>query len=228
MTASPPSRPDRGTLFYRLCAVLVRTVGTGYFQWVVYHPERVPVTGPVILAANHVSFGDPPLIGGALPRPICYLARESLFHPPQFARLIRSLNAVPIDRDGGGPAGLRTVFALLAMGHALLLFPEGTRSADGRLQGAKGGIGLTAIKSRAPVVPVRIFGLFESWGRHRLFPKPGRLVIKFGEPLFFEKERAEAESASRNRVKEIYDEVTLDILKSIAALEPCRDVTRFG
>lgn len=228
MTASPDSEPPKATLFYRFCAVLVHCVGTGYFQWTILHQERIPLTGPVIFAANHVSFGDPPLIGGAIPRPINYLARESLFQPPWFAKLIRSLNAIPLDRDGGGPAGMRTVLTLLAEGRAILLFPEGTRSADGRLGGAKSGTGLTVIRSGAPVIPVRIFGLHEIWGRKRLLPKPGRIIIKFGKPLRFDAERREAEAASRPRVKAIYEEVTQQVMDGIDQLQPCRDITTFG
>lgn len=228
MTASPYPPPPKATLFYQFCAVLVRCVGTGYFQWTILHQDRIPLTGPVIFAANHVSFGDPPLIGGAIPRPINYLARESLFQPPWFAKLIRSLNAIPLDRDRGGPAGMRTVLSVLAQGRALLLFPEGTRSADGSLGGAKSGTGLTVIRSGAPVIPVRIFGLHEIWGRKRRFPKPGRIIIKFGEPLRFEKERIEAETASRPRTKAIYESVTEQVMDGIARMQPSRDVTHFG
>lgn len=227
---TPPTYPPppKASLFYKAVAVLVRTTGTAYFQWRVLHQERIPLTGPVIFAANHVSFADPPMIGGAIPRPINYLARESLFNQPLFAKLIRSLNAVPLDRDGGGPAGMRTVLELLADGRALLLFPEGTRSPDGRLGEAKSGTGLTVIRSGAPVVPLRVFGLFEAWGRDRLFPRPGKLIIKFGEPLRFEALRAEAATAPRPRVKAIYEEVTRQVMDGIARLEPSLDVTRFG
>lgn len=228
MTDSKQFRPEKGTLFYRACAVLVKTFGTAYLQWTIHHPERVPLTGPLILAANHTSYGDPPLIGAAVRRPISYLARESLFNHPLFARLIRSLNAVPLDRDGGSPAGMRTVLGLLADGRGLLLFPEGTRSQSGRLQSAKIGVGLAVIRSGATVVPLRVFGLHEAWGRHRIFPKPGHVIIKFGLPLRFEQQRAETETASRPRIKAIYEEVTQEIVESIARLEPCRDVTRFG
>lgn len=219
---------ERASLFYRSCAVLVRTFGTAYLNWSVLHPERVPRTGPLILAANHTSYGDPPMIGGAVPRPICYLARESLFQIPVFTSLIRTLNAVPIDRDGVSPAGLRTVLDLLDHGRAVLLFPEGTRSLDGSILPAKTGVGLTVMKSGAPVVPVRVFGLHELWGRRKILPRPGHIAIKFGMPLRFDRQREEMETAGRARSKAIYDEVTREIMDSIRRLEPCQDVTRFG
>ncbi|MCW5559726.1 MAG: 1-acyl-sn-glycerol-3-phosphate acyltransferase, partial [Verrucomicrobiae bacterium] len=198
-----------------------------YLQCRVFHPERIPKTGPVLLAANHVSFGDPPLIGACVPRAICFLARQSLFDHAWFARLIRSLNAVPVDRDGGGPSGLRTVLELLEQERVVLLFPEGTRSTDGRLQEARNGVGLAVLRSGAPVVPVRTFGLAPLWGRGKAFPRPGRIVIKFGHPLRFERERAELATASRARTKALYDEVTREVMSGIARLEPCRDVERW-
>ncbi|MFN3408245.1 MAG: lysophospholipid acyltransferase family protein, partial [Limisphaerales bacterium] len=132
-----------------------------YFRWRVFHPERVPATGPVILAANHLSFLDPPLVGAGLRRPINYLARKTLFRYPGIGALLRSVNAVPVDRDGGSAAGLKEILDRLKRGGAIILFPEGTRSPDGRLQPARSGVGLAIIKSTAPVVPVRVFGTFE-------------------------------------------------------------------
>ena len=78
------------------------------------------------------------------------------------------------------------------------------------------------------MIPVRIFGLHEIWGRKRLLPKPGRIIIKFGKPLRFDAERREAEAASRPRVKAIYEEVTQQVMDGIDQLQPCRDITTFG
>ena len=76
-----------------------------YFRWHVYNSDRVPLKGPVILAANHASFLDPPLVGSGLKRDINYLARKSLFRYPVLGSILRAVNAVPVDRDGGGAAG---------------------------------------------------------------------------------------------------------------------------
>src|SRR5262245_63877601 len=121
-----------------------------YFRWRVYNPERVPLSGPVILAANHQSFLDPPLVGAGLKRDINYLARESLFRFPVVGWVLRNWNSVPVDRDGGGAAGLKAILERLLDGGAIILFPEGTRTSNGRLQPARAGFGLTVIKSRAP------------------------------------------------------------------------------
>ena len=194
-----------------------------YFRWRVYHPERVPQSGPVILASNHASFLDPPLIGSALRREINYLARESLFRFPVVGAILRSWNSVPVDRDGGGAAGLRAILDRLLAGGGIILFPEGTRTRDGKLQPARSGIGLTVIKSAAPVVPVRVFGTFEAYGRQMRFPKPCRVTVKYGQPMLFEKLRAEAKVCSKPRLKEIYQQVADEIMSAIAKLEPVED-----
>ena len=198
-----------------------------YFCWRVFHPERVPLTGSVILAANHESFLDPMLVGAGLERDINYLARESLFRFPGIGALLRSWNSVPVDRDGGGASGLRAILDRLLAGGGIVLFPEGTRCLDGRLQKARSGIGLTVIKSDAPVVPVRVFGTYEAWGRHMKLPQPRRVAVKYGEPLRFERLRAEAKTCSKPRLKEIYQQVADEIMAAIAKLEPCKDKTTF-
>jgi 1-acyl-sn-glycerol-3-phosphate acyltransferase len=202
---------------------LFRAIFTVCFRWSIFNPERVPLTGGVILASNHASFLDPPMVGSALPRDINYLARESLFRFPIVGAVLRSWNSVPVDRDGGGAAGLRAILDRLLAGGAIILFPEGTRTKDGKLQKARSGIGLTVIKSNAPVVPVRVFGTFEAYGRNHRFPRPKKVAVKYGKPMLFEKLRAEAKDCSKPRLKEIYKEVADEIMAAIAKLEPKAD-----
>ncbi len=208
---------------YRLGWYFFRAVFKLYFGWRVYNPERVPLEGPVILAANHASYIDPPLVGAGVPRLINYLARESLFRVPILAAILRSWKVVPVDRDAGTGRGLKTILQRLSQGGAIILFPEGTRTRDGNFQPARSGIGLTVIKSKAPVVPARVFGTFEAYGRYQKFPKPRRLQVKYGKPLLFEKERAEAETCSKDRLKQIYQEIADRILHEISVLSPKAD-----
>ena len=205
-----------GWTFYRL-------LFSTYFRWRVFHPERVPVSGPVILASNHASFLDPPLVGSGVKRALNYLARATLFRYPGVGAILRQVQAVPVDRDGGGAAGLRAILDRLLAGGAIVLFPEGTRTHDGQLQPARSGIGLTVIKSNAPVVPVRIWGTFEAFGRHVRFPRPHRVLIKYGHPIHFENLRAEARTCSKSRLKEIYQQIADEIMLAIARLEPTED-----
>jgi len=194
-----------------------------YFRWRVYHNERVPLQGSVILAANHASFLDPPLVGSGLNRDINYLARKSLFRYPVLGWILRAVNAVPVDRDGGGAAGLKAIMDRLHGGGAIILFPEGTRTQNGELQLARSGVGLTVIKSEAPVVPVRVFGTYEAWGKGISFPKPHRVAVKYGEPMNFAKLRAEAKDCTKPRLKEIYQEVANEIMAAIAKMKPGAD-----
>ena len=199
-----------------------------YFGWRVYNPERVPLKGPVILASNHASFIDPPLVGAGLKRGINYLARESLFRFPVLGWVLHRWQAVPVDREGGGAKGLKAILERLLAGGAIILFPEGTRTRDGKLQPARSGIGLTVIKSSAPVVPVRVFGTFEAYNRHMRFPRPcHRVIVKYGRPMHFEKLRAEAATCSKPRLKEIYQQVADEIMQAIAALGPYLDTDEF-
>lgn len=207
-------------LSYRLGWLFFRAVYSTYFRWRVFNPERVPETGAVILASNHASFLDPPLVGAGLKRGINYLARESLFRFPGMGALLRSWQAVPVDRDGAGAAGLKAILDRLLAGGGIILFPEGTRTRDGRLQPARSGIGLVVVKSTAPVVPVRVFGTYEAYGRHIKIPRPKRIAVKYGQPVNLERLRAEAKSCSKQRLKEIYQEIADQIMTEIARLEP--------
>ncbi|HYV27566.1 MAG TPA: lysophospholipid acyltransferase family protein [Candidatus Eisenbacteria bacterium] len=200
-----------------------RTIYKVYFRWRVFNPERVPLEGPVILAANHASFIDPPLVGAGIKRGINFLARESLFRYPVVGWVLHKWNSVPVDREGGGAKGLKAILDRLLKGGAIILFPEGTRTRDGKLQPARSGIGLTVIKSVAPVVPARVFGTFEAFGRHMRFPKPHRIMVKYGQPMLFEKLRQEAKTCSKPRLKEIYQQVADEIMSAIAKLEPKED-----
>jgi 1-acyl-sn-glycerol-3-phosphate acyltransferase len=210
-------------LSYRIGWTFFRAMFATYFRWRVFNPERVPRMGGVILASNHASYLDPPLVGCALPRDINYLARESLFRFPVMGTVLRSWNSVPVDRDGGGASGLRTILDRLLAGGGIILFPEGTRTPDGNLLPARSGIGLTVIKSSAPVVPVRVFGTFAAYGRNHKIPRPYRVMVKYGRPMDFEKLRAEAKVCSKPRLKEIYQQVADEIMAAIAKLEPKAD-----
>lgn len=210
-------------LSYRLGWIFFRALYATYFRWRVFNPERVPETGAVILASNHASFLDPPLVGSGLKRGISYMARESLFRFPGVGALLRSWSAVPVDRDGGGAAGLKAILDRLLAGGGIILFPEGTRTRDGNLLPARSGIGLVVIKSTAPVVPVRVFGTYAAYGRHKQFPRPKPIAVKYGRPMSFEKLRAEAKDCSKTRLKEIYQQIADEIMAAIAKLEAKED-----
>jgi 1-acyl-sn-glycerol-3-phosphate acyltransferase len=204
-----------------------RLVFATYFRWRTYNPERVPLQGSVILASNHASFLDPTLVGAALNRSINYLARENLFRVPVVGWALPRIQVVPVDRDGGGAKGLKAILDRLLAGAAIILFPEGTRTRDGFLQPARAGIGLTVIKSSCPVIPVRVFGTFEAFGRQMRFPRPRHTSVKFGKPLDFTQLRAESQVCSKVRLKAIYQQTADEIMAAIAKLQPHEDKHEF-
>lgn len=205
---------------YWLGRIFFRGLFAICFRWRVYGADHVPRKGGVILASNHASYLDPPLVGAGLPRDLHYLARESLFRFPVMGALLRSWNSVPVDRSGGGAAGLRMILDRLLEGGGIILFPEGTRTVDGQLQPARSGIGLTVVKSTAPVVPVRVLGTFEAYGRRHKIPRFRRVSVVYGRPMSFKTLRAEAQVCSKARLKEIYQEIADEIMAAIARLEP--------
>jgi 1-acyl-sn-glycerol-3-phosphate acyltransferase len=130
---------------------------------------------------------DPVLVGMCFDRGCSYLARETLFKVPILGWLIRNLSSFPVPRESTAPKkALEVSINLLAEGRALLLFPEGTRSYDGRLQPLKRGIALVARRSQAPVVPALVHGAYRSWPRTRRLPRPAAVRIFFGEPIQFD------------------------------------------
>lgn len=204
---------------YQLTWWFLRFCFTIYFRWRIQGADNVPASGPVILASNHASFLDPPLVGCATNREASYLARESLFDVPVLGTIIRIINALPVDREGKSPKGLKAILDRLAEGWPIVLFPEGTRTSDGSLLPARAGVGLAVIKSRAPVVPVRIIGSFEAYSREMKFPRPRKITVVFGQPMTFEDEIATVQSGDKAQVKATYAAVANRIMDAIGHLD---------
>lgn len=138
--------------------------------------RNIPSAGPVLLLANHQSMFDPVLVGLASRRYLSYLARKTLFEQPVLAPLIRSLNAIPIDR-GMGKDGIQAVLHALAQGQAVLMFPEGERTHTGAVQPLKPGVSLLVRRLSCPIVPVGVAGAFAAWGRITPIPRPSPLPL---------------------------------------------------
>jgi 1-acyl-sn-glycerol-3-phosphate acyltransferase len=140
---------------------------------------HVPPKGPLLLLSNHQSMFDPVLVGLSSRRYLSYLARRNLFEQPVLAPLIRSLNAIPIDRNMG-KEGIQAVIDALGHGQAVLVFPEGERTHDGTVQPLKAGVSLLIKRVRCPIIPVGIAGAFGAWSRFRKWPKPSPLFLPPG------------------------------------------------
>lgn len=202
---------------YRVSWWIVRGFFRLYLRLEARGVENVPREGPVILASNHLSYLDPPVIGCLIPRVVNFLARDSLFRAPVFGPLLHLYQAVPVDRESGA-AGLRAILDRLHQGGAIILFPEGTRSRDGRPLPAKPGVGMTVLKSEAPVVPVRVVGTFEAFGRHHWIPWPRKVVVHFGPAEPFAAARGEAATCPKPRLKQLYQEVADQLMERSQAL----------
>ena len=169
--------------------------------------------GPVILAANHQSFLDPPFAGSASDRAIYFLARRSLLDGAFFGWLLPKLNVIPVDSEGGKDrTALKALIRILKAGDGTLVFPEGQRSPDGKLQPALPGLGLVIAKTLAPVVPMRIFGAFEAWPLHEKWPRPGRVTVVVGEPIHFTEQDLEPAG------KDLYLRLSQRVMDAISAL----------
>jgi 1-acyl-sn-glycerol-3-phosphate acyltransferase len=200
-------------MLYAILKPLAAAVFRLFFRLRAVGAEQVPRHGPVLIAANHQSLLDPPLIGAIAPRPLWFLAKAELFRIPLFGPFIARLHARPVRREGADAGALRTALRVLADGGALLVFPEGTRGTEGRLGPAKAGAGMLAVMSGAPVVPAYITGSGRAWPKGRRLPRPGRVAVFFGPPLRF----ARSEGAGR---KEGYEAASLAMMAAIARLQP--------
>jgi 1-acyl-sn-glycerol-3-phosphate acyltransferase len=174
---------------------------------------NMPARGPVLVIANHQSYLDPLLVGLAVHRHLCYLARKSLFKKPEFARLIRSFNAVPIDQEGVGKEGLKTILHQLRLDQAVLIFPEGERTETGMMNELRPGVHLLIRRSEVPLLPVGIAGAFDAWPRTRRYPLPAPLflpagkntiAVSVGKPL---DGRKYSDMPRDQALKELFDEI---------------------
>src|SRR5947199_8572421 len=199
-------------IYYWLGYHLSRLVGRLFFRLRVIHPERMLQNGPVLLAMNNQSYLDTPLAGTTCDRAIYFLARRTLLDVPLLGRLLPRLNVIPVNQEGIDRSALKSLIRILKAGNAALVFPEGSRTADGNLQPAEPGLGLIIAKTLAPVVPMRIFGA------HEALPRGGDglhfvpITIVIGEPIFFNV--ADLAPAGKN----LYQRLSERVMAAIAAL----------
>jgi 1-acyl-sn-glycerol-3-phosphate acyltransferase len=192
---------------------LTKLLGRIFFRLRVLHRERMINHGPVILAANHQSFLDPPLVGSASDRAIYFLARRTLLDGPIFGWLLPKLNVIPVDSEGRKDrTALKALIRILKAGEGTLVFPEGQRTPDGHLQPALPGVGLVIAKTLAPVVPMRIFGVYEAWPLHKKWPRLGKVTVVVGEPIYFTEQDLEPAG------KDLYLRLSQRVMDAIAAL----------
>ena len=174
------ARPERASLVYRFGAGFAQAFARVFLDFHVEGLERIPRKGPLIVACNHISFWDPPLVGSSIPRPVHFVAKAELFHNPLFGALLRSYNAIPIQRGPQARSGLRGAEEVLSAGGAVLIFPEGTRNKSGALLPPRAGVGRLSAVTRSPVLPACVTGSNQI---RRSIKRQVPIRITFGSPV---------------------------------------------
>lgn len=191
---------------------LFRVIVQSACQWNCAGSENIPMEGGIILAMNHQSFIDPPLVALASPRQdIVYLAKSEIMEWPFFGRFFQDLHVIPVDQQNADRTALRHLINIVRTGHVAVIFPEGGRTPNGEIQPAQPGIGFVVGKTLCPVVPLRIWGAYEAYpmgGRPHLHP----ISVRVGKPMQFTK--ADFESGDRIDYQRCADRV-LDAIKAL-------------
>jgi len=170
-------------IWYSLVKSFARLVFVTVYRIRSYGDNFVPETGGALVLSNHQSNLDPMAIGVVCRRRLNYVARKTLFRFPPLRWLMNSLDAISIDREGSGFGGLKETLKRLKRGEMVLLFPEGTRTADGEVQSMKPGFCAIARRAGVPLVPVALDGSFQAWPRNQRFPRRSVIRVQFGEPI---------------------------------------------
>lgn len=184
----------------------------GLFDYRVIGAEKLRFAGPAIIACNHVSFLDPPLVSIAFDEMVHSFARKTLFDTPVIGMLLRSWEVQGVDRDKPDAASLKATIRLLRGGKKVLMFPEGTRSHDGVPKSAEAGVGLFIAKSQAPVLPVRLFGAYEAYPREARTLRPAKITLVIGD-LWQPDLKNYAETG-----KELYQSLADEVMRRITEL----------
>ena len=200
-------------MYYLMC-FLARILLRLLFRVHVKGIENIPRAGPFLIAANHISFLDPVVVGAFVPRDFYYMARDNLFDIPFLGRLIEICHAFPVRKDRPRPETLKRAILILKAGKGLLLFPEGTRSTTGKLRKGGPGVGMLASHTGAPVVPAVIAGTEKALPINARWIRMEKIHVRFGKPVFPSHE-------SNIDRRQVYQKLTDEVMKRIRDLQAC-------
>lgn len=182
------------------------------FRGEVIGQENLPADGAFLIASNHASHLDPPIVGSLVPRQLCFFARKTLWKPGVASWWLDKVGTIPVDRDGGQDvSALKRVLRALKDNKGLILFPEGTRTTDGKLQTPKAGVGFIVCKSQVPVVPARIFGSYEAFGKGATLHPGTPISVVFGRPI--PPAKYDEPSAGKDRYQIASDRIMAEIAR---------------
>lgn len=171
-------------LLYKFLAFSIRLVLRVNGGIEVKDMENIPGSGGVIVAANHISYIDPPLLGGIIPRQATFMARKGLFEIPVIRMIMRNF-AIPVDRKKTSPSTMKEAVKRLRNGEVVVLFPEGRRSETGDFLEAKRGIGMLVQLGKVPVVPTLIIGTDRVLPVEARWLKRAKITVVFGKPMYY-------------------------------------------
>ncbi len=209
---SPEKAKPRRNLFYKFVALIIKFIVNINGGLIVTGRDKIPLTGGVIIASNHISYLDPPILGAVMPRQTTFMARKGLLSIPLLGRIIK-LYSFPIDRGKTLPSTIKDSVKRLKNGELLLIFPEGRRSETEKLLEGKRGIGMIAGLSKSPVVPALITGSNKALPFGAKWLKRARISIVFGNPIY--------PGATHEKDKNQYKDITQRIMFAIGELKKC-------
>ncbi|MDO9463765.1 MAG: lysophospholipid acyltransferase family protein [bacterium] len=181
-----------------------------YFRLEVKGADNVPKKGGVLVASNHSSFLDPVIVGVGISRATYYLTKQNLFKIPIFGLLIKSLHTIPVRREQVSISTFKELIRSLHSKKAVILFPEGTRSIDGKLGQGKIGIGMLALKANVPIVPAYIDGATKAFPKYGKWIHPKKIRVIFGKPIM---------PNSKDPNKNNYRRISAQVMESINRLK---------
>lgn len=203
-------------MVYEALRWMISGLLTLFFGLRVVGEEHVPTRGPVILAANHPSQIDPLVLGVAFRRRLTFFAAAELLTMPVLGSLVRPFHPVPVRRGQVDPGAIKECLERLGGGAALLIFPEGRISRDGRLQAPHEGLAFIALRAGVPVIPVGVMGTYKVWPLGTRIPHRGRIEVRIGKPIVPEPSAASPGEAMP--VKEAQAYLTARVVGAIASL----------
>jgi len=201
-------------IIYKLVALSIRITFRFNGGLEILGKENIPADEGIIIAPNHISYLDPPIIGAVLPRKANFMAKKGLFEVPVLGWMIKGA-AFPVDRDKPRPSTIKEAVRRLKNGQIVIMFPEGHRNDTGELMDGKRGIGMVATLSRATIIPAFIKGSDRALPPKAKWLKRAKISVVFGKPIYY----TFTKDGKKQRSNELQEDISNKIMSSIAALK---------